>query len=299
LKAIIDERPNAVPVGVGNNSSGYDASILARSENTSEVDWSDPGLGLYTFDDHDDGGLRHDSDHDGEGNSDDEDGDNNLKFKLNSEGSDEGENSEIEDVTMENLKPEVPSKTPSMKTPTVMKRKATAIEAPKTIETKPPKTSARAGKSTPAAVTTTASQRASKKPKTAIEKINAITVKEEETTQKMLELKKLKVKGENDKVLARIKAKADVKIQQMKLRAELAQKKLDNEFRLQMARMGHDAGSSSTVHSNTAPPGSGYSDAGSVTPSAYSSELPVPQVQVDPSLEFFGQSSGYDFHFHD
>ena len=63
-----------------------------------------------------------------------------------------------------------------------------------------------------------------------IEKINAITAKEEETTQKMLELKKLKVKGENDKVLARIKAKADVKIQQMKLQAELAQKKLDNEF---------------------------------------------------------------------
>ena len=148
MKAIIDERPNAVPVGVGNNSSGYDVSILAPSGNTSEVDWSDPGLGLYTFDDHDDGG--HNSD--GEGNSDDEDGDNNLKFKLNSEGSDEGENSEIEDVTMENLKPEVPSKTPSLKTPTVMKCKATAIEAPKTIETKPPKTSAQAGKSTPAVV---------------------------------------------------------------------------------------------------------------------------------------------------
>jgi hypothetical protein len=87
-----------------------------------------------------------------------------------------------------------------------------------------------------------------------------------------------------------------LKMQQMKLWAELVQKKLDNEFRLQMARMGQ-AGSSSTVHSNTVPPSSGYSDAGSVTPSTYSSEMP----QLDPSLEFFGQNSGYDFnqHFHD
>jgi hypothetical protein len=40
--------------------------------------------------------------------------------------------------------------------------------------------------------------------------------------------------------------------------------------------------------------GSGYSDAGSVTPS---NEMP----QLHPSLEFFGQNSGYDFnqHFHD
>jgi hypothetical protein len=212
---------------------------------------------------------------------------------LNSEleGSDErhepeGGNSDIEeDVAMEKKVLPV-SKTLSLKTPTVTKRKATAVDAPITIETKPLKTSARAGKSTPAAVTTTASQRASKKAKTGIEKINAITAKEEETTQKVLELKKLKVKGENDKVLAKIKAKADLKMQQMKLRAELAQKKMDNEFRLQMARMGQ-AGSSSMVHSGS------YSDAGSVTntPSTYSSEIP----QLDPSLEFFGQNSGYDF----
>ena len=124
LKPIIDKHPNAVPVGVGNNSSGYDVSILtpsaSASGNTSEVDWSNLGLGLYTFDGHDDG--EHDSDR--EGNSDhDEDGDNSFKFKLNSEGSDEGENSEIKDVMMENLKSEVPSKTLSLKTPTVMKRK--------------------------------------------------------------------------------------------------------------------------------------------------------------------------------
>ena len=110
----------------------------------------------------------------------------------------------------------------------------------------------------------------------------------------MLDLKKLKVKGENDKVLAKIKAKTEVKMQQMKLQAKLMQKKLDNKFQLQMTQMGHtytNAGSSSMVHSNTAASGSSYSDAGSVTPSTYTNEMP----QLDPSLEFFGPNSGYKF----
>jgi hypothetical protein len=38
LKAIIDEHPSAVPIGVGNNSSGYDVSILMPSRDTSEFD---------------------------------------------------------------------------------------------------------------------------------------------------------------------------------------------------------------------------------------------------------------------
>ena len=47
LKAIIDEHPSLVPVGVRNNSSGHDMSILAPSGNTSDFDYSD-GLGLET-----------------------------------------------------------------------------------------------------------------------------------------------------------------------------------------------------------------------------------------------------------
>jgi hypothetical protein len=145
-----------------------------------------------------------------------------------------------------------------------------------------------------------ASQRASKKPKTGMEKISTIMAKEEETNQKVLELKKLRVKGENDKVLAKIKAKADTKMCQIKLRAELEQKKMDNNFRLQMAQMGHaypssEVGSNSMVHNNIAAPGSGYS--GSVTPgstSGYFNKMP----QLDLSLEFFGQNSGYDFNHH-
>ncbi|KAF8809606.1 hypothetical protein BYT27DRAFT_7093631, partial [Phlegmacium glaucopus] len=279
LKAIIDKRPSVVPVGVGNNNSGYDVSILAPSENTSEFDWSDPGLGLDTIDAiADSDGI---DEGDGEGNNGDYGGN----------GSDDGGDSEIKDAAVEKK-----ILTTKLKTPTVIKRKAAPTKTP---ETKMLKTSAQAGKLTP--VTATANQRASKKQKNGIEKISAITAKEEETTQKVLDLKKLKVKGETEKVLAKIKAKADLKMQQMKLHAELTQKKMDNKFRLQMARMGHsqightyNTGSGSAVHSNAAASGSGYSDTGSVTPSAYSSELP----QLDPSLDFFGPNSGYDFNQH-
>ena len=91
-------------------------------------------------------------------------------------------------------------------------------------------TSARKGKSIHAT--------APKMLKTSVEKFAAIAEKEQETVQKVLDLKRLKVKGENDKVLARIQAKADLKMQRMKLKAELAQKKLDHDFQLQMARIG-------------------------------------------------------------
>ena len=115
------------------------------------------------------------------------------------------------------------------------------------------------------------------------------------------------MRGENDKELAKIKAKAELKMQQLRLQAELVQKKMeveqkkmeleqrkmDNDFWLQMARMGHpqmdpaEAGSSSIAHSNTAASGSGYSEVGSVTPSSHSNDA----LQFDPDLEFY---STYD-----
>ncbi|KIL54793.1 hypothetical protein M378DRAFT_182413 [Amanita muscaria Koide BX008] len=281
LKAIIDERPSAVPVGVGNNGSGYDVSILAPNGNPSEFDLSDPGLGLDTSygDGKGDSDDNENGDGDGDGNS-DENGD------RDSEGSDdEG----------------------GIKTTAVTKRKAAPVEGP---EVKTLKTSARAGKSTPA---TMASRRPSKKPRTGLEKLNALAAKEEETTQKALDLKKLKATGENEKALARIKSRGDVKMQRMKLRAELAKKKMDNDLQLQMAQMGAaramghmytHAGSSSMVYSNT---GSGsvtpsiysnnvpqLSGSGSVTPSTYSNNMP----QLDPSLEYVNHNTSntsYDF----
>ena len=75
---------------------------------------------------------------------------------------------------------------------------------------------------------------------------------------------------------------------------------MDNNFRLQMAQMGHPQmgtyteGRSSSMHSNAAASGSGYSDVGSVTPSSYSTDT----LQLDHDLEFFSQNSGYGFNQH-
>ena len=191
LKAIIDERPSLVPAGIGNNSSGYDISVLIPS--TTEFDSTSNGSGL-------------DDNHEALKDKEDKGGSEEVIDKGLS-GSDSDEDVVVKGATQ--------------------KRKAVALDSE---PEKGIKTSARKGKSIHAT--------APKKSKTAAEKIATIAEKEEETAQKVLDLKRLKVKGENDKELARIKAKADVKIQQMKLKAELAQKKLDHEFQLQMARIG-------------------------------------------------------------
>ena len=84
-------------------------------------------------------------------------------------------------------------------------------------------------------------------------------------------------------------------MQGMKLWADLAQKKMDNECCLRMAQMGHasaEAGPSSTMYSSVAASGSGYSDAGSVTPSTFLNDL-----QLDQGLNFqvYGSNAGYNF----
>jgi len=123
--------------------------------------------------------------------------------------------------------------------------------------------------------------------------MNAVSVKEEETTQKLFELKKTKVKTETEKQVARVKAKADVKMQADKLKANLAIKKMEFDFRLQMAWLGqvNQAGPSTSFLSPVevgATSSSGWSDTGSTTPSAFLGEL-------DPGLNPYG----YDFSHYD
>ena len=87
MKAIIDERPSLVPVGLGNNNSAYDVSLLASSAHTSDFDFSD-GLGLETqhIGDDVDGGNDN-SEGEGEGEDDNNDDD----------GEGEGGNSDVEE----------------------------------------------------------------------------------------------------------------------------------------------------------------------------------------------------------
>ena len=118
--------------------------------------------------------------------------------------------------------------------------------------------------------------------------MNAVLVKEE-TTQKLFELKKTKVKAEMEKQVARVKAKVNVKMQADKLKANLAVKKMEFDFRLQMAQLGqvNQAGPSTSFSSPVqvgATSSLGWSDAGSTTPSAFLGEL-------DPGLSPYG----YDF----
>ncbi|KAF8235969.1 hypothetical protein L208DRAFT_1253789 [Tricholoma matsutake] len=102
------------------------------------------------------------------------------------------------------------------------KCKVTVLEEAKPVIT-PKKTAPQKGKSTPA----TATQSASKKSKTGANRMNAVSVKEEETTQKLGELKKTKVRAETEKQVAKVRAKADVKMQADKLKADIAVKKME------------------------------------------------------------------------
>ena len=90
-------------------------------------------------------------------------------------------------------------------------------------------TAPRAEKSTPA-------EPSSKKAKTGIERFADIAAREEETTQKALEVKRTKVQGETDRVVAKVKAQAEIQMNKDKLRAEYVQKKLEFEFKLQMVQ---------------------------------------------------------------
>ncbi|KDR65954.1 hypothetical protein GALMADRAFT_217266 [Galerina marginata CBS 339.88] len=83
-----------------------------------------------------------------------------------------------------------------------------------------------AGKSTVSTVTSSTQ----KKSKTGVEKFSEIVFKEEETTQKILNLKKTKAKGVTEKVIAKVKSKADVEMNRDKLKADLASKKLANKL---------------------------------------------------------------------
>ncbi|KIL54973.1 hypothetical protein M378DRAFT_18368 [Amanita muscaria Koide BX008] len=268
LKAIISDRPSIVPTGLGNNSSGYDVSLLeAPSRPSSEFDTDM----LASLDDETESGFAN------EGEDEVDDGDNQAV------GEKPGGGKRKAAVVEEEKKPGVE-----------------ALEGKKTV--------ARSGKSAPAM------QPAAKKAKTGISKLEAVTMKEEETTQKVLDLRKTRAQGESERQLARIQAKA----QQFKLKTELASKKLeieakkmDHDFQLRMAQMSqmgypgsfHAGPSNFNSASNARASSSGWSDAGSATPSSYvpvppikdptdSSYVPIPEIKESTQFDYY---AGLDY----
>jgi hypothetical protein len=73
-----------------------------------------------------------------------------------------------------------------------------------------------------------------------------IAMKEEETTQRLIDVKKKKLDGAQQEALAKINAKTQIRLQHDQLKAELAIKKQEQMFWLQMMEMGHRSAQSTS-----------------------------------------------------
>ena len=85
----------------------------------------------------------------------------------------------------------------------------------------------------PGKLTPASTQR--KTSKSAIDKFSEIAAKEEETTQRVIKLKRTKLKASTDREIAKVKLKAEIKMNQDRLRAELEMKKMEYEYQFKLA----------------------------------------------------------------
>ncbi|KAF8958631.1 hypothetical protein BDZ97DRAFT_1761996 [Flammula alnicola] len=233
LKSLISERPNMVPVGIGNNSTGYNVSLLqkpsALAEGDSESRNSQFRESSRDFDSQSEPwteALSLPPNFDEELERLDEDADNDEGVDNEGEEGTDDEHSAGQKRKGKDKKAEEP-------------KKRVKHEEKKDVEEKKDDkkvTAPRPGKSAPATT--------QKKAKSGIDRFSEIAAKEEETTQKVIELKKTKAKGYADKEIAKVKSKAEVKMNQDRLKAELAAKameleakKVELEFRLKLTQM--------------------------------------------------------------
>lgn len=95
-------------------------------------------------------------------------------------------------------------------------------------------TAPRPAKSNPASASDATSR---KKPKTGVDRFADIAAKEEETTQKALDVKKAVAEGRSAGEIARINGQKEIKLNKDRLRAELAAKKMELEYKFKMATL--------------------------------------------------------------
>lgn len=237
IRSLIGERPNIIPAGIGNNTSGYDTSILLPS--------SEPG-------EPEEGEL-----------SDAETVDSSLSVVQGQVGdpmadnTQEGVGSEgvgwapFDDTALEkmldahsavgglegamkgsDLKDDLDGL--DVKTEKKAKRKASLTDSePDHRRTIAKKTPAR-----PGPVATAAIKHVSKKPKplTQMEQFNAVAQLEEETAQRKIDLRKAKMQGSTSIQIANIKAQTDVRLAKDNGKLEIKRLKLIQEHELKMAR---------------------------------------------------------------
>ncbi|KAJ6543454.1 hypothetical protein DFH09DRAFT_1282503 [Mycena vulgaris] len=209
MRSLIGERPNLRPVGIGNNDSDIDTSLLLRGDDQDDQDHN-----ASTPDDTSDFPDRlaslvgTDTDHD--------------MYDPKSDGDSD------DDVSVKRGK---------------RKRTRSPTAAP-TVPKAPPKkrTQPQAAISTPAPATSATAKPT--KPTTAKEKFSAVILAEEATAQQALGLKKDRNRARKDIELARIQAGAQVQVEKAKSKTqeklakiELAKLRMQQEHELRMAQM--------------------------------------------------------------
>lgn len=279
MSALIGERPNVTPVGLGNNQSDYDTSLLMPNESegddNSNLDDIDIKETIDIGDDED--SVDHKDIYDAEWE------------KAMHESSSSAAPGDGDEPGKEEDDRKVQIKVP--KAPNIQggpsRKKMTEPKPAISKRVEPPGKKEKVPKKTP------------------IDRFGDVAIKEEETTQKQLELKKTKARGQSDERIAEIQAKANVKMQKDRLKAEYAQKKMDHEYHMaQMAQaarsqaqnsvFGSDSfASSSSTQFPTSFGSSSYSSgwpeapsAGTSTPGSLTQELN--NGDIGQSLEFPG-----------
>ncbi|KAF9484224.1 hypothetical protein BDN70DRAFT_872925 [Pholiota conissans] len=164
-----------------------------------------------------------DSDDDNSNNGDDDDDDNNNSCQAIDDGTVSEAGSHGEDVKPD-VKPDFSGKASRKRTGA---KPSTSAAAPK-----PPK-----------------------KPKTSHEKFSEIAIKEEETTQKLLDIKKQKMANDSTVNVAQIQAKAQLKIRRAELQAQVIARREEHQFQLELARIQSRVGPStaSSASSSSSP----------------------------------------------
>jgi hypothetical protein len=219
MRSLIAERLNLVPVGLGNNETPIDLSILLPNKSSENVE---------AFSDAADEGGEGDEDRVGTAGKEREVQDVDAEAEWdasmaagaasNTEGS-EGVTNDEPDSDKEGEVLEVPAKHKSKN------------EVKEEVKPEGKKTAAHPGTSTPAA------KRDKKKAKTTAEKFSDIARMEEESVQKELELKAIRAKGGSSVKIAKIEAQAKLQMEKEKTKAALAAKKMEHTFQLQMLEL--------------------------------------------------------------
>ncbi|KAF8158711.1 hypothetical protein BJ912DRAFT_866509, partial [Pholiota molesta] len=173
LKSLISERPNISPVGLGNNSSGFDVDMLSQEQTPQPVDTDEDSA------------------------------------------SESIENADADQHSDNDVKPELDKPKQGRKCTAAKPATSTTVPVPKKV-------------------------------KNTHEKFTEIALKEEETTQKLLDIKKEKQAHDNAVAIASIQAKAGVKMRRAELQMQLLARREEQKFQLELARIQNASSGSSS-----------------------------------------------------